>query len=91
MDLQGKLEESNRSLADFDATKKKLAVENGDLLRQLEEAENQVSALTKLKNSLSTQLDEAKRTADEECRVCNFIYKLLVITYFLLNSIYFFK
>lgn len=71
MDLQSKLDDANRSLTDFDANKKRLTVENGDLLRQLEEAEGQVSQLTKLKTSLMSQLDEAKRTADEEGRVCN--------------------
>lgn len=80
MDLQGKLDETNRSLGDFDAAKKRLTVENGDLLRQLEEAEAQVSQLTKLKTSLMQQLDEAKRTADEESRVCimQFILKTLL-------------
>merc|ERR1711962_1345869 len=46
--------------------KKRLAVENGDLLRQLEEAEIQVGQLTKLKMSLSNQLDELQKIADDE-------------------------
>lgn len=68
MDMQSKLDEANRSLADFDASKKRLTQENSDLTRQLEEAEAQVNQLGKLKTSLLTQLDEAKRTADEESR-----------------------
>lgn len=68
-ELRGKLDESNRSLGDFDATKKRLTVENQELTRQLEEAESQVSQLSKLKMSLSTQLEDSKRSADEEARV----------------------
>jgi cell division septum initiation protein DivIVA len=68
-EVTGKLDETNRTLGDFDASKKKLAAENSELQRQLEEAESQVAQLGKLKTSLQTQLDEAKRTADEESRV----------------------
>ena len=45
-----------------------LTGENADLSRQLEDAEAQLSQLQKLKTSLSAQLVEAKRTADEEAR-----------------------
>jgi myosin heavy chain 6/7 len=67
--MQGKLDESNRTLNDFDSAKKKLSIENSDLLRQLEEAESQVSQLSKIKVSLTTQLEDTKRLADEESRV----------------------
>lgn len=73
-ELQHKLDEANRTLGDFDAAKKKLAVENSELQRQLEEAESQLSQLNKLRTSLQTQLDEAKRTADEEARVSLFTH-----------------
>lgn len=53
---------------DFDAAKKKLSIENSDLLRQLEEAESQVNQLSKIKISLTTQLEDTKRLADEESR-----------------------
>ena len=69
-ELQSKLDEANRTLNDFDATKKKLAVENSDLLRQLEEAESQIGQLSKLKLSLTNQLDDTRKLADEESRVC---------------------
>lgn len=68
MDLQGKLDEATRSVGDLETSKKKFSIENADLLRQLEEAESQLNQLNKLKLSLFTQLDEAKRTADEETR-----------------------
>lgn len=74
-EVQGKLDETNRSLNDFDQQKKKLSIENSDLLRQLEEAESQVSQLSKLKISLSTQLEDTKRLADEESRVSIYIYR----------------
>lgn len=68
-EVTGKLDDTNRTLGDFDATKKKLAAENSELQRQLEEAESQVNQLNKMKSSLASQLEEAKRTADEESRV----------------------
>uniref|UniRef100_T1GWF3 Myosin motor domain-containing protein n=1 Tax=Megaselia scalaris TaxID=36166 RepID=T1GWF3_MEGSC len=67
-EVQSKLDETNRTLNDFDAAKKKLSIENSDLLRQLEEAESQVSQLSKVKISLTTQLEDTKRLADEESR-----------------------
>lgn len=78
-EVQGKLDEANRTLNDFDAAKKKLSIENSDLLRQLEEAESQVSQLSKIKISLTTQLEDTKRLADEEARVnfidnCTYLY-----------------
>lgn len=68
-EIQSKLDEANRTLNDFDATKKKLAVENTDLLRQVEEAESQIGQLSKLKLSLTNQLDDTRKLADDECRV----------------------
>lgn len=69
-EVQSKADEANRTLNDLDAAKKKLSIENSDLLRQLEEAESQVSQLSKIKVSLTTQLEDTKRLADEEGRVC---------------------
>ncbi|MGZ0918080.1 hypothetical protein ACXOKD_09095, partial [Streptococcus thermophilus] len=62
------LDESNRTLSDFDATKKKLAVENADLIRQLEEAESNLAQLSKLKLSLTNQLEDSRKLADDESR-----------------------
>merc|ERR1712142_356556 len=39
-----------------------------DLLRQLEEAENQIGQLSKLKLSLTNQLDDSRKMADDESR-----------------------
>lgn len=68
-EIQARLDESNRTLNDYDAAKKKLVVENTDLLRQLEEAESQIGQLTKLKLSLTNQLDDTRKLADDESRV----------------------
>ncbi|CAL4122396.1 unnamed protein product [Meganyctiphanes norvegica] len=68
LEVQSKLDEANRSLNDFDVQKKKLSVENADLLRQLEEAEIQISQLSKLTITLGNNLDESNKTADDENR-----------------------
>lgn len=64
-----KFDECSRTLNDFDAAKKKLAVENADLLRQLEEGENQIGLLNKVKLTLGNQLDESKKISEEESKV----------------------
>lgn len=68
-DIHNKLDEANRTLNDFDASKKKLAAENTDLLRQCEEAENSLGQLAKIKLSLTNQLEDQRKLADDECRV----------------------
>lgn len=68
-DIHSKLDEANRTLNDFDASKKKLAAENADLLRQCEEAENGLGQLAKIKLSLTNQLEDQRKLADDECRV----------------------
>merc|ERR1711874_829986 len=65
-DIQGKLDEAQRTLGDFDVQKKKLSVENGDLLRQLEECDCQINQMSKLNLQLGNQLDDIKKTADDE-------------------------
>ncbi|CAL4115658.1 unnamed protein product, partial [Meganyctiphanes norvegica] len=67
-DSQAHLDEANRTITDFDASKNKLSVDNADLLRQLEEAENNVGQLTKMKLSLANQLEDTKKLYDEESR-----------------------
>ncbi|XP_069168163.1 myosin heavy chain, muscle-like [Procambarus clarkii] len=68
IELQARLDEANRTLNDFDAAKKKLAVENADLLRQVEESESHIGQLTKIKLSLTNQLEDTRKLADDECR-----------------------
>jgi len=67
-DVQSRLDEANRSLGDFDVMKKKLALENGDLLRQLEEAEINIGQLSKLTVTLGNQLEETRKTGEDESK-----------------------
>merc|ERR1711983_561728 len=53
---------------DIEAGKRKLAAENGDLLRQLQELENSANMLAKLKLNLADQLAEARAVADNEAK-----------------------
>lgn len=63
-----KLEEANLTLADFVAGKRKLAAENADFLRQLQELENTANMMSKTKVQLVAQLDEARYVADSESK-----------------------
>merc|ERR1711970_1504639 len=67
-EIYTKLDDTNRTLNEFDGMKKKLYVENQDLVRQLEEGELQYGTLTKLKLSLSNQYADARAMADSESR-----------------------
>merc|ERR1712223_97708 len=63
-----KVEEANLTLGDFENSKRKIAAENADLLRQLQELENQANLLSKIKTQMQSQLDEAKHVSDYESR-----------------------
>jgi myosin heavy chain 6/7 len=63
-----KLDEMARALNEADSSRKKLQVENQDLIRQIEETENAIAALGKNKISLNTQLEDTKRLGDTEAR-----------------------
>merc|ERR1712149_138404 len=63
-----KLDEMARALNEADSSRKKLQVENQDLLRQIEETENGIASLGKAKISLTTQLEDTKRLGDSEAR-----------------------
>merc|ERR1712147_34081 len=67
-ELGKKIEEANLTLGDIEAGKRKLAAENADLLRQLQELENSANMLAKMKMSLADQLAEARAVADNEAK-----------------------
>merc|ERR1712066_826671 len=67
-DVNKKVEEANLTLGDFENSKRKLAAENADLLRQLQELENSANMLSKYKVQLVAQLEETKKVADEEAK-----------------------
>merc|ERR1712088_1014639 len=62
------VEEANLTLGDFENAKRKLAAENADVLRQLQELENTANMLGKYKVQLTSQLEETKKVADEEAK-----------------------
>jgi chaperonin cofactor prefoldin len=63
-----KLYEQAKHINDFNQNKSRLAGENSELSRQLEDVEHQVSALSKAKTQLQNQLGEAQRALEEETR-----------------------
>merc|ERR1712158_148435 len=63
-----KIEEATLTLNDMEGSKRKIAAENADLLRQLQEMENSANMLSKLKLTLADQLDEARAVADHEAK-----------------------
>merc|ERR1719376_1109507 len=67
-DCQGRLDDLQRALHEADGSKRKLAVENCDLVHQFEEAERAAAQLSKDRTSLTTQLEDSKRLADAETR-----------------------
>ena len=67
-EVNKKVEEANLTLGDFENSKRKLAAENADLLRQLQELENGANMLSKLKSQLLSQLEEQRKVADDEGR-----------------------
>jgi len=67
-EVNKKVEEANLTLGDFENNKRKIAAENADLLRHVQELENAANMLNKYKIQLVSQLDEAKHVADEEAK-----------------------
>ena len=67
-DTNRKVEEANLTLGDMESQKRKFAAENADLLRQLQELENNATMLQKLRIQLASQLEEARRAADDESK-----------------------
>merc|ERR1712012_1073090 len=65
-EVNKKVEEANLTLGDFENNKRKIAAENADLLRHVQELENAANMLSKYKMQLISALDEAKHVADEE-------------------------
>ncbi len=53
----------------MDTSRKKLSAENIDLSRQLEDSENQVAQLNKLRVSYAQQLADVQKLADDEAKV----------------------
>merc|ERR1711881_313437 len=67
-ELSKKVEEANMTLGDFESQKRRLAAENGDLLRVAGDISNNVNMIMKMKSSLVSALEDAKHNADNEAR-----------------------
>jgi len=67
-DCNKRVEEANLTLGDFENAKRKMAAENADLLRSVQELENNASMIMKFKIQLVSALDEAKKVADNEAK-----------------------
>merc|ERR1712128_185830 len=66
--LMKRIEEATIVLAEYDAANKRSMSENSNLYTRLEELLNNVSMLQKVKISLSSQLDDAKRMCEDEAK-----------------------
>ena len=66
--MSKKVEEANLTLGDIKAGKRRLTVENADLLCQLQELESDANLLLKTKSALVSALDEQKSIADNESK-----------------------
>merc|ERR1712001_297872 len=67
-DLNKKVEEANLHLGDLEALKRRLTAENADVLRQLQELQNNASLLAKTRSGLASSLEEAKNVCDHEAK-----------------------
>ncbi|CAD6189770.1 unnamed protein product [Caenorhabditis auriculariae] len=65
-ELQQKVDEQSRQIADYSSTKVRLANDNNDLVRQVEELEIQLATINRAKTAFSSQLVEAKKAAEDE-------------------------
>ena len=72
-DIIRKAEEANLTLSDFDAGKKKLVIENAELLHGIEELESNNAVLAKVRQNLACQLDEQNKIAETEAKERTFL------------------
>ena len=64
-DLNKKIEEQNLKLSDFEASKRRISLENGELLSQLQQQNHAVSLLAQAKSALVANLDEQRALVEE--------------------------
>jgi len=72
-EVNRKCEEANLTLTDYDNSRKKTVVENVDLLRSVEELDNNNMVLGKVKATLQSQLDETKKVSEDESKERHFL------------------
>ena len=66
--------DATMSLGDYDNARKKTVIENVELLRNVEELDNNNMVMGKIKVTLGTQLMETKKISDDEAKERAFIY-----------------
>ena len=66
--ISKKVEESNLHLEDFENQKRRITIENADLLRQLQEMSANASLMVKQKSALMAALDEQRSIAENESK-----------------------
>ena len=66
--ISKKVEESNLHLGDFDNQKRRMTMENADLLKQLQEISSTASLMVKQKAALMAALDEQRGLAENEAK-----------------------
>ena len=64
-DLNKKIEEQNMKLSDFEASKRRISFENGELLSQLQQQNAATSLLAQAKSALVANLDEQRALVDQ--------------------------
>merc|ERR1719427_1993172 len=67
-DITRKAEEANLTLSDYDNSRKKVVVENAEVLHSIEELDNNNSVLAKVKQTLTGQLDETVKISENEAK-----------------------
>merc|ERR1712142_102026 len=73
VELQRKCEKANLTLIDYDGAKKKTVVENAELLNSIEELENNNAVLSKVNQTLTCQLNEQTKIAEDESKERTFL------------------
>jgi len=77
--LNTKKDDQAKQINELTSLKGRLASENAEITKQIESSESQGNALTRVKTQLTSQLEEAKRTLEEEVKVrLNTHYRLVV-------------
>ena len=83
LDIVRRAEESNLTLSDYDNSRKKVVIENAELLHSIEELENNNSVLGKLRQTLTSQLSEINKIGDSEAKERAFLLgKYRLVSFF---------
>merc|ERR1712079_107053 len=72
-EVNRRCEDANLTLSDYDNSRKKTVVENVELLRSVEELDNNNMVLGKVKSTLTAQLEETKKVSEDESKERSFL------------------